>query len=58
VQDANGNIVKLTGSEALPEIYGTNILAGKTWTKNVPWPEGLSHNSTYRAGITYNYSAE
>ncbi len=58
VQDAKGQVVTLTGSEMLPEIFGTNILARKTWTKTVPWPEGLTHNSTYKATIDYNYSAE
>ncbi len=58
VQDGSGKVVTLTGSEMLPEIFGTNILARKTWTKVVPWPEGLSHSSTYKATIEYNYSAE
>ena len=58
IQDASGKVVTLTGTEMLPEIYGTNILARKTWTKTVPWPEGLSRGSSYKATIEYNYSAE
>lgn len=57
IQDALGNTVSLTGVDALPGISGNNILAGKTWTKEVPWPAGLEKNSQYRATITYNYSA-
>ena len=58
VQDGAGHSVVLSGNEALPDIYGVNILAGKTWTKNVPWPEGLDHGSNYKASISYNYSVQ
>lgn len=58
VTDAAGHTVTLTGAEALPDIYGINILAGKTWTKSVPWPEGLDRGSTYRASLSYSYSAQ
>ena len=58
VTDAAGHTVTLTGAEALPDIYGINILAGKTWTKSVLWPEGLDRGSTYRASLSYSYSAQ
>ncbi len=55
IKDSKGNSVVLQGAEALPGIDGMNILAKKTVTKNVPWPEGLSRDSgvTYQATIKY-----
>lgn len=41
VTDPAGRTVVLSGSEALPGIDGTNILAKKKLVKTVPWPEGL-----------------
>ena len=55
IKDGKGNSVVLQGAEALPGIDGMNILAKKTVTKKVPWPEGLSRDSgvTYQATIKY-----
>lgn len=55
IKDSKGNSVVLQGAEALPGIDGMNILAKKTVTKKVPWPEGLSRDSgvTYQATIKY-----
>ena len=58
IQDSLGHSIVISGTDALPEIYGVNILAGKTWTKSIPWPEGLAHSSTYKATLSYNYSAQ
>ena len=41
VTDASGNTVKLETSDQLLGLYGTNILAKKTITKSISWPEGL-----------------
>lgn len=57
VQDGNGNMITITGVDALPGLSGSNLLAGKTVTKSIPWPEGLAKGSTYKATISYNYSA-
>ena len=55
IKDSKGNSVVLQGAEALPGIDGMNILAKKTITKKVPWPEGLSRDAgvTYQATIKY-----
>lgn len=58
IQDANGNSVTVSGSDALPGISGSNILAGTTWTKPIPFPEGLDRESTYRASISYNFDID
>ncbi|MBO8443887.1 MAG: molecular chaperone [Spirochaetes bacterium] len=55
LQDESGNTIALSGSEQLPGISGANILAGTTWTKNIPFPEGLDSGSTYRASLTYSF---
>ena len=55
IKDSKGNSVVLQGAEALPGIDGMNILAKKTVTKKVPWPEGLSRDAgvTYQATVKY-----
>lgn len=55
IKDSKGNSVVLQGAEALPGVDGMNILAKKTITKKVPWPEGLSRDAgvTYQATIKY-----
>ena len=55
IKDSKGNSVVLQGAEALPGIDGMNILAKKTITKKVPWPEGLSRDPgvTYQTTIKY-----
>ena len=50
-----GRYDNLTGIFGLPGISGANILAGTTWTKNIPFPEGLDSGSTYRASLTYSF---
>ena len=49
VKDSKGNTVVLQGPESLAGIDGMNILAKKTVTKQVVWPEGLSRDP----GVTY-----
>ncbi|HPZ16205.1 MAG TPA: fimbria/pilus periplasmic chaperone [Sphaerochaeta sp.] len=55
VRDSKGNTAVLQGNEALAGIDGMNILAKKTVTKKVAWPETLSRESgvTYQATIKY-----
>lgn len=55
VTDANGNKVVLTESEQLAGIDSINILAKKTVTKTLPWPEDLPfvEGGTYSATISY-----
>ena len=55
IRDSKGNSVVLQGTEALPGIDGMNILAKKSVTKQVPWPEGLSRDPgvTYQATLKY-----
>lgn len=55
VRDSRGNSVVLQGTDALPGIDGMNILAKKSVTKQVPWPEGLSREPgvTYQATLKY-----
>ncbi len=56
VRDSKGNTVLLQGSDALEGIDGMNILAKKSVTKKIPWPEGLSRDDgvTYQATIKYS----
>ncbi|MDD3902546.1 MAG: fimbria/pilus periplasmic chaperone [Sphaerochaeta sp.] len=56
VKDSTGNSVVLQGAEALPTLDGMNLLAKKSVTKQVPWPETLSRASgvTYQATIKYS----
>ena len=55
VRDSRGNSVVLQGTDALPGIDGMNILAKKSVTKQVPWPDGLSREPgvTYQATLKY-----
>ena len=46
VTDPSGNTIKLETSDELLGIYGTNILAKKTITKSIAWPEGLEFSTT------------
>lgn len=55
IRDGEGGEVTLSGFDALPGISGSNILAGMSWTKNVPMPEGLASGSTYSASIDYDF---
>ncbi len=56
VKDSKGNAVVLQGAEALEGIDGMNILAKKSVTKKIPWPDGLSRDPgvTYQATIKYS----
>lgn len=56
VKDSRGNSVVLQGAEALPSLDGMNLLAKKTVTKQIPWPEELSRapGVTYQATIKYS----
>lgn len=58
IRDAQGASVTLSGSDALPGISGSNILAGMTWTKDIPFPDGLAAGSTYSASIEYDFDIE
>jgi len=52
IKDSSGNSVVLTEAEQLPGIDSTNILARKSITKTIPWPEGLP----FVAGGSYSGS--
>ena len=56
IKDSNGNSVVLQGAEALPSLDGMNLLAKKSVTKQIPWPETLSRapGVTYQATIKYS----
>jgi fimbrial chaperone protein len=56
IKDSRGNSVVLQGADALPSLDGMNLLAKKTVTKQIPWPEELSRESgvTYQATIKYS----
>lgn len=58
VIDGAGNRVIIAGNEELPGIDGINILANKTLTKYIPWPEALAFpadlGGTYQAMISYS----
>jgi len=56
IKDSKGNSVVLQGPDALPSLDGMNILAKKTVTKQIPWPEKLSRapGVTYQATIKYS----
>lgn len=58
IMDADGNLVELSTVEQLPEVSGMNLLARKSVTKTIPWPEGLAKNSTYKATVKYNFKYE
>ncbi|HNZ94677.1 MAG TPA: molecular chaperone, partial [Sphaerochaeta sp.] len=55
IRDNKGNTVLLEGQDALGSLDGMNLLARKTVTKTIPWPNGLSSGSgvTYQATIKY-----
>lgn len=55
VRDSRGNVAVLQGNEALAGVDGMNILAKKTVTKKVPWPDQLSRDPgvTYTATLKY-----
>lgn len=56
VEDSNGNRVKLSGSTQLEGLISTNILAKKTITRSIPWPDALSRDDgvKYRFAFQYN----
>lgn len=56
VKDANGNKIELSGTEKLPGIDSVNVLAKKTITKTIPWPEGIPFdaNATYTGSLSYS----
>ncbi|HPK64328.1 MAG TPA: fimbria/pilus periplasmic chaperone [Sphaerochaeta sp.] len=55
IRDNKGKTVLLEGQDALGSLDGMNLLARKTVTKTIPWPNGLSSGSgvTYQATIKY-----
>lgn len=53
VKGSSGTVT-LTGNEQLPGIDSINVLARKTITKTIPWPEGL----TFTEGGSYTGSLE
>ncbi|HAN42765.1 MAG TPA: pilus assembly protein PapD [Sphaerochaeta sp.] len=56
VKDSNGNAVVLTEAEQLTGIDSINILARKSITKTIPWPEGLPfvQGGSYTGSLTYS----
>ena len=54
LKDSSGKAVTVSGSEAIPGIDSLNILARKSVTKTIPWPEGLA----FTAGASYTGSIE
>jgi len=54
LKDSSGKAVTVSGSDAIPGIDSLNILARKSVTKTIPWPEGLP----FTAGATYTGSIE
>jgi len=54
VQDSKGNSVKLSGEQQLAGLTGTNILARKTITLQIPWPSELSREN----GVQYKSKFE
>ncbi len=52
---SDGKSVTLTGNEQLTGLSGMNILAKKTVTKLIPWPQDLplGTNATYKGNISY-----
>ncbi len=58
IKDEYGNLIELSTIEQLPDVSGMNLLARKSVTKNIPWPDGLAKNSTYKATIDYNFKYE
>ena len=56
IKDSKGNSVVMQGPDALTSLDGMNILAKKTVTKQIPWPEKLSRapGVTYQATIKYS----
>lgn len=55
IRDSRGNLVVLEGQDALGSLDGMNLLARKSVTKTIPWPNGLSRESgvSYQATIKY-----
>ncbi|MGD1818055.1 MAG: fimbria/pilus periplasmic chaperone [Pleomorphochaeta sp.] len=55
VQDSKGNTVKLSGEKQLAGLTGTNILARKTVTLQIPWPSELSREDgvSYKSNFDY-----
>ena len=55
VKGSSGTIT-LTGNEQLPGIDSINVLARKTITKTIPWPEGLqfTEGGSYTGSLEYS----
>ncbi len=55
VHDARGLSVVVSGSDDLVDIDGANILAKKTITKSIPWPDGIGfvEGGSYRGSLSY-----
>ena len=55
IRDSKGNSVVLEGQDALGTLDGMNLLARKSVTKTIPWPDGLSREAgvSYQATIKY-----
>lgn len=55
VKGPEGDVVVLTGSDQLSGMDSINILARKTITKTIPWPEGLKfvEGGKYTATLEY-----
>ena len=56
VKDSGGNVIELSGAEQLPGVDSMNILARKTLTKTIPWPEGLAFSETGSYSGTIEYT--
>jgi fimbrial chaperone protein len=56
ISDSKGNSVVLEGVEALAGFDGMNLLAKKTVTKQIPWPDQLSRDPgvTYKTKLKYS----
>ena len=55
VKGSSGTVT-LTGNEQLPGIDSINVLARKTITKTIPWPEGLpfTEGGSYTGSLEYS----
>ncbi len=56
VKGSNGESIVLAEAEQLPGIDSINVLAKKTITKTIPWPEGLTfvEGGSYSGSMTYS----
>ncbi len=56
VADTNGNTVTIDDPTTLAGVDSMLILARKTITKTIPWPEGLPFNASGRYSTTLEYT--